>query len=181
MTHEKTLHHPAIDEHARAIGYLCIYWAALEHGVDSMLRTLTPLESGQISDSITANADIRDKLRMLKAIGLIRKLSLSWFMRLEETINIIENKLRVARNRYIHDLWMGLDPVKRRTRRTSIKMPQSRQPPELSTYEDTTISASDIWSLVDDISEAQIMLKMLENSYRGQVDRQSQQSAEDRP
>ena len=166
----------AIDEHARAIGYLCIFWAALEHGVNSTLQTLTPLEPGAVSDSITANADIHEKLRMLKAIGFIRKPTNAWFGQLEKVTKEIDDKLRLERNRYIHDLWMGFSPVIRRTRKTSIKRPQSRKEPTLSTYEDTTVEAAKIWQFVDAISDAQVRLKILENHYRERAASPSNQS-----
>jgi hypothetical protein len=162
-------HIAAIEEHAKAIGYVCIYWAALEHGVDSMLQTLTPLEPGKVSNSITANADIREKLRMLMAIGLVRKPSEGWFGKLRSIINEIDDELRPERNRHIHDLWMGFSPVIRRTRKTSIKRPQSRQPFELTTYEEIPIEPAKIWALVNAISNAQVTLKLLESKFREQA------------
>ena len=156
----------AIDEHARAIGYVCIYWAALEHGIDSLLQTITPLEPGRISDCITANADIRAKMQMVKALSFARKPTDGWFEHVEEVINRIDNNLRLQRNRFIHDAWVGLEPIKRRTRRTSIKRSQARADPELTTYEDVPVTASEIWQFVQQISEAQVMLSLYQSHYR---------------
>ncbi len=160
------VHHiPAIDEHARAIGYVCIYWAALEHGIDSLLQTITPLEPGKVSESITANADMCDKLQMLKALGFVRKPNDPWFLHIEQVINQIDNELRPERDRFIHDAWVGLKPVKRHTRRTSLKRSQSRTV-ELTTYEDVPVQPAEIWKFVNEISDAQVWLKVLEGHFR---------------
>ena len=163
---DKELANEVIDEHAKAIGYLCIYWAALEHGLDSMLEKLTPLEHGQAGNSITAHAHFNDKLKMIEALGFIRKPNKGWFASLRWTLNKIDKKLRPERNNYIHGLWIGKRPVIRRTRTNAlIKRRQSRQPPTLSNYDNAPVKAENIWDMVKDVSHTQLRLNVLEQSY----------------
>jgi hypothetical protein len=157
-----------IDEHARAIGYLCIYWAALEHGMDRLLEILAPLEPGDISNSITSEIDGRTKLTLLRKVGFARQPSKGWYGSLEGLINRIDNILRLERNRYIHGLWIGRSPIIRRSRaHKAIKRPQSRQQRKLTAYDKKPIEPKDIWETVESISRAQIHLNALEASYRG--------------
>jgi|SRR5579872_871440 len=159
---------PQIQQHARAIGYLCIFWAALEHEIDTFLDALIPLEAGQVSDSVVANIDFREKLRILLALGFIRKPNAGWFRRLERTVNHVDNGLRPERNRFVHDQWRGLDPIVRRTKRTALVRPQARQI-ELRAFEDRAIKPAEIWRLVNSVASAQVALKILEIGYRDEL------------
>ncbi len=56
---------PIIGEHGQAIGYVCVLWAEMEVNLDRLLETVAPFEPAHISDSITANVDLHEKLRAL--------------------------------------------------------------------------------------------------------------------
>ena len=143
-----------LDDHAQAIGYVCIWWSQLEARLDSFLAYLIGLEIGKISESITANADMREKVQMIIALAFIQKRNVAWFERVKTLMDSIDNILRVERNRYIHDAWV-IQAAKtiRRTRGTKIKRPQAFKI-ELVTKEDVEIKPGQIWQLVVGIEAA---------------------------
>ena len=67
------------DKVASAIGHICISWAHPERDLNEFIQTLTPLEVGDISRSITSNMDIRSKVQVIKALAYLRKPSKEWF------------------------------------------------------------------------------------------------------
>jgi hypothetical protein len=101
------VHYTEIDDHAHAIGYVCITWAILETELDKLLTVLAPLEFGEAGESVLGNSNIRDKIKMLKALGFIRKPADNWYHQLEQVLNHIDQQLRITRNQYIHDLWIN--------------------------------------------------------------------------
>jgi hypothetical protein len=67
------------DELAQILGYVCIAWGRLEHDLNAFIETLTPLEEGDVSRSITASLDLRSKVQIIKALAFLRKPSNEWF------------------------------------------------------------------------------------------------------
>jgi hypothetical protein len=173
------LHYEQIDDHAHAIGYVCITWAVLEVEVDKLLTMLAPLEFGEVSESILGNSNIRDKIKMLKALAFARKPEGAddWYEDIEKIINLIDGDLRSTRNRYAHDLWVqGVTPdlkvknfyVVRRTRGPRVVNEQSRKR-RLAVFKDVPITADEIWQFAETIRNVGVRLSVLAVHYRAHL------------
>jgi hypothetical protein len=157
----------SLDEHAQALGHVCIGWGQLELTLNMLLSSLlfadppgNPPTGDQvkISQCISANADIREKIRMALAIGYLRRPDDVWFEKLKEVLDRIDNELRPERNRVIHDVWMvsisgSEHDIIRRRIQTRVKRPQASQS-TLETEQTTIVAADEIWALSDRIRDA---------------------------
>jgi hypothetical protein len=184
------IHYAPIDEHAHAIGYVCITWAVLETEIDKLLIMLTPLEYGEVGESILGNSNIRDKIRMLKALAFIRKPADEWYDELERTLNFIDSELRIGRNRYIHDLWIQQatyqdkelreSSIARRTRGAKVVNEQARKR-KLSLFRDVPIKAEEIWKLAETIRNTGVQINVLHMHYRAHLGAQALAKANEPP
>jgi hypothetical protein len=132
-----------------------------------MLLDLVPLPQRtaiekNIGESVTGNSNMRDKIKMLKAVGFIRKPSDEWYAEFEGVLNQIDDDLRLTRNRYIHDLWVQEYPkdkyspeptIVKRQRGARILKTQSRTR-ELSLFKDVPTKADEIWNFANTIRGA---------------------------
>jgi hypothetical protein len=167
----------ALDEHAQAIGHVCIQWGQMELLIDMLLAALLfahppghPPTTGKmrLAACISANSDIRAKIQMALAVGYLRRPNDKWFLKLEKCLNRIDSQLRERRNRIIHDLWMvsqsipggAQEIIRKRTQGTKITKPQAFQR-ILEQPKTETIKAKEIWQLRDDISDASTMVAVL--------------------
>jgi hypothetical protein len=158
-----------MQQHATALGYVCIHWGWVEGAIDLLLAELTPLPGDGAHTCITANTDARAKIEMVKAIAFIRKPSDDWFNALLGWLNRIDNTLRPKRNRYIHDQWSGgpgNNPVKTHYR-TKLTKKQAFEGLDLSRYEDAEIDLKDIWALALDLNNAGAALGFLLSEFKG--------------
>lgn len=105
MAKTRSPHDPKFDRLAVALGHICIGWSRLERDLDEFIELLAPLEAGDISRSVTAGMDIRDKVQAVRALAYLRKPNDRWFKTMLSILDYIDNDLRVRRNRYIHDGW----------------------------------------------------------------------------
>lgn len=94
-----------LDRLATAIGHICMAWGRLEQQLNEFIEVLAPLETGDVSNAVTAGMDIRTKIQTVKALAFTRKPSERWFRDLALVLDYIDNDLRVRRNRVIHDGW----------------------------------------------------------------------------
>jgi hypothetical protein len=165
---------PQLESVTRAIGYICVFWGWLEGAVDALLITLLPLEKitvtpeevKRIADAIVASLDMRDKIRILRAVAFVRKIDAKWFKRLMAVLDLVDNDLRMKRNRYVHDVWSApRGRLRYTTRQTKFKKPQAFVL-ELVTEEHTHVKMKDVWGLGDKIVRAMIKLTRLEIEYR---------------
>lgn len=142
------------EEHATAIGYVCLQLAALESLLDRCIWVGLDLQNAKAMDCIAANCDLSQKTRMLKGLAFLNKPSDDWFDRVRSTLDGIK-VLQERRNRIVHDEWIPTpEGYERARKRVAFKKAQSFQPLKLLTYEAVPIKAADIWRLVDDIDEA---------------------------
>jgi hypothetical protein len=179
---ESRIHYEFIDDHAHAVGYVCVAWAILETELDRMFLDLVPLSQRtpvdkSICESVTGNSNMRDKIKMLKAIGFIRKPSDEWYAEVEKVLDLIDNDFRTTRNRYIHDLWVQEYPkdkyapeptVIKRQRGARVVNTQSRTQ-ELSLFKDAPTTADEIWSFANTIRRTGTTLMFLRMVYLGLV------------
>jgi hypothetical protein len=115
------------------LGQICIRWAWIEQSIDDLIAELVHLNP-DLGRSITNNADIRAKIKMLKALAHLKKPSEEWHEFMVETLDYIDNILRLYRNNYVHAGWYAPNRKRiLRVRKTRIKRPQAFQPSTIST------------------------------------------------
>jgi hypothetical protein len=148
---------PKFEEHATALGYLCLEWARLERHVHDLIQDIVGLDDN-IADSIIPT-DFREKLAALKNLAFLKKTSIEWFVSVSSLIDRIDQEVRPLRNRFVHDYWLPFlnDHPTKRQFRTRVTMPQSRQY-EFSTSSDAVIPVDDIWNLTYRIDRSRMRL-----------------------
>jgi len=159
---------PELRAHAEAIGYVCIHWAHLEHHIDACLAMLTPLESGAVHTVVTTGIPFRSKLAILKSLAHIRQLNADWFEAVKTTVDLIDNELRAARNRVVHDLWLTKafpDTPGRMTKSTKLARPSKSETYKLETNPVAPVAAAEIEMLAVDIVKAATILSSLCGQY----------------
>jgi hypothetical protein len=150
---------PRLSRHISALGHICVEWASLEGTVDIVLACLIPLPMDDAARCITANADIRDKIQMIKGLAIARHVS--WAEDLTSVIDLVDNVLRPQRNRYIHDSWISLKKGNPRQfqRAMKIKRPQARQPLQLTTVHVSERTLGEMWRLIERIALSRSWLR----------------------
>lgn len=145
------LHRVAIE-----LGYITIYWAWLEDIVDELITVLAPLERDHPADAILGNSDIRQKAQMIRALALIRKGDhTDWYDGVVETINAIDNDLRVRRNQHVHAAWYSpKGQLTRQKKSVRVTKSQSYQPLVLSTKTSEPIKIGSVQKLRKDLLHA---------------------------
>jgi hypothetical protein len=140
---------PILHEHATAIGYMCIGWARLERRLHYCLVDLKAFPSATIGECITADADLRSRIAMLKGVAFARKPDNKWYDAFCSVLNRIDNEMRSERNRYIHDLWLyaNLETAMKRSFGVELTNPRAFHR-ELRTQQDKPVSADEIWGFV---------------------------------
>lgn len=147
------------------LGYICVFWAWLERSIDEMIEVLVPLEKGDISRAVTASADQRGKVELIRAAAFVHKIDDKWFKKLEAVLDEIDRELRPKRNRFVHDVWIRPSGrLERLTKRTKFTRPQAFAR-TLSTEQRTPVKMSEVWSLARKILSAQIKLVRLQMEY----------------
>jgi hypothetical protein len=152
---------PLLHEHATAIGYMCICWASLDRRLHHCLADLKAFPSAKIGECITADADMRSRIAMLKGVAFVRKPDNKWYDAFCAVLNRIDNEMRTERNRYIHDLWLhaNLETAVKRSFKVEVSKSQAFRR-ELTTEQDKTVSADDIWNFVYSIDRVSIRLAL---------------------
>ncbi len=103
---------------------------------------------------------------MLRAIAYIRRVDDEWFHELNEVLNKIDSDLRERRNRFTHDTWFRLKGLSHRRRKyAKIKRPQAFAL-EIATEEKVLVKMAEVWSLGQEILEAQIEIARLTISFQ---------------
>jgi hypothetical protein len=118
--------------HARAIGELCISWAALDNAVDSLFEPLLSCDRGTAA-SVAAGMDkLEARIGIIRRLLIHQKLDGPWRDWVEGLFKRILEELAPLRNRYVHDQWTLRkgEPLKI-DKRARVLKPQSRQPDQL--------------------------------------------------
>jgi hypothetical protein len=160
-----------LDDHAHAIGYVCIKWSMLEAECDRLIEVLAPLEHGNASASILGHIDITEKIKIMRALGFLRKTTDAWYDRLDSALKNIDEDVRPKRNRFIHDTWLHKwSPQKttviRRQSGAKVTKPQSRQK-TLSVFIETIVESSEIWDLAKTIQNVASEVSILRLIHMG--------------
>lgn len=142
------------DKIALELGRVDMAWSRIEDLIDAFIAELLHFdERSEIVRCITANADIRNKVQMVKSMSFIRKDDSHWFDTLVKHLNTIDNDLRSRRNSFVHAHWYKPGrKIIRQNKRTKLKRPQSFKF-ELTTYEDIPVKVSDVKKLHSDMDK----------------------------
>ena len=161
----RSYHQPALDKYALELGYVSIYWAKVERGLDRLIETLTPLPRGHVAEAITGNADLRSKLQMIRALAFVRRPADGFFEYVLGLLDYIDNDIRPRRNDHIHGgVFRSADGrTVRRLQRTKLRRPQSFQI-ELSTLEEVPARIRDMRQLCSDLQRVSWALMELDLS-----------------
>src|SRR5579863_3504974 len=128
-------HMPFLHDHATAIGYVCIYYSALEHQVDRLFGDLTRLEDEEVR-IVTTDIDLTKKLPKVRALAFAKKPSELWYADIELFTWAVLSWINPRRNRFVHDQWLSLPTgTFRLYERTKIAKAESRGADTLTTYE----------------------------------------------
>jgi hypothetical protein len=153
-----------LDEHALALGHVCIAWGQLELHLDMLLKDLLFAEppgdpaSGAkwtAAKCVTTNADMRDKIQIAIALGYLRRPNEEWFDKLKQCLDLIDNDLRNERNRMLHDVWLlhmvvphgAEDVLRKRIQGSKVRKPQAFQR-ELVIGDEIPVTSDEIGSFV---------------------------------
>jgi hypothetical protein len=152
----------ALDEHAHAIGYLCMRWAMLEQRLHHCLDDLKAFPDEKTGECLTSNTDLRTRIDMLRGVAFLRKPSDKWYEEFSALLNRIDSEMRCKRNRYIHDMWLHANvpsPVKRKRGVKVAKAPATGVR-SLTTYTDDPVSHDDIWNFVYQVERVSTRLAL---------------------
>jgi hypothetical protein len=155
-----------MDKVAEAIGWVCIFWAWLEHTIDEAIYTIIAFDTlkigekriKEIENAFAASGDIRSKIKTLRAVAFICKWDDRWFKKMDKLLNRIDNELRPRRNMYVHHHWTA--PKGRLeifSKQAKFKRPQSFKL-ELITSERKPIKMGEVRRLYSAILSSQIKL-----------------------
>ena len=138
---------------ALEIGYMCIYWAWIEDTIDALISNLAPIDDEKVCEAIVGNADLRQKVQMVKALAFLQRQDLEdWYTNLIETLNTIDNNLRGRRNTFIHSAWYTpKGKLFRHKKGVRISKPQAFQPPQLTTIEKVPVKIGEARALRSDM------------------------------
>jgi hypothetical protein len=118
--------------HARAIGELCISWAALDHAIDELLEPLLNRDR-QIIACISSSLDkLGPRVEISKRLIVHEGLSEQWQDWFSDIFSRITDEIAPLRNRYVHDRWrMKRGEMLRIDSRAVVKRVQAHQPKTL--------------------------------------------------
>lgn len=151
-------------DHSAQIGRLCTLWSGLELDIAHCLIAVAYLDEPTNKNVLIGALDMRAKSSALLAIGYKRKPTDDWFERLATTINAIDNDLRLARNRMIHDYWMfmpdddGGETINRVTLRAKVRKESGTGNRHLLLADFEPVTPDDIAALCDKIITANVTL-----------------------
>jgi hypothetical protein len=119
-------------DHARAIGELCMSWAALDNAIDELLIPLLDCDRGTIASLVSSMEKTEARVNAIKRIMVHADLDLDWREWVNSLLGRIMAELAPMRHRYVHDRWQfRRGEVQRIEKRALIRKAQSRQPDKL--------------------------------------------------
>lgn len=122
----------AMLDHARAIGELCMSWAALDNAVDSLLEPLMNCDRAVAASIAAATDRLESRIGIIRRLLVYRELDGPWREWVEGLFKRITDELGPLRNRYVHDQWrLKSGTILKIDKRAAIRKPQSRQPDRL--------------------------------------------------
>jgi hypothetical protein len=147
----------ALDDHAKAIGYVCVSWTELERILEGVATHLLGLKiASDEARCVFANVDFRSLVEIVKALSALKPVSEAWFEAMERLLNSVDNVLRPRRNRVVHDWWHVHEDgvISRMHVRTKLKKDQSFKVKRLTTAEIADVPKEEVELIASEISGA---------------------------
>lgn len=142
----------------------------LEMVIANLLCVLIPIPKAerQISQSLIAGMELRNKIEALKGIGMVRRPNKAWYKRLDKILDTIGNEYAPKRNRFAHDVWM-IDTTTNEARRIQFKVDVPKQPRDgendFTTERDVGMVLSEMYELADAMDRAGVELDRLRQEF----------------
>lgn len=119
-----------INEHALALGQLCIYWATLDQAI---LELISEFSGSKVLATAMAAPDTSSRCEQLRKLAYTNGPDGPWRESLITVINKTQGELAETRNRYIHDDWdLSKSGMIRIDRRPKLNRPKARAPIQLT-------------------------------------------------
>ncbi len=97
----------ALEPYALRVGELCNAWAHLEYAVgQTFLRIADWDHTSATAQPMVGCLEVRDQLAAIKVGCVIRCANKAVVDAIFTSVDFIENQLRPARNRFVHDAWV---------------------------------------------------------------------------
>jgi hypothetical protein len=147
--------HYRLQEHAEAIGFVCIKWSWLELVIDCFVAHLLGLRIGATEARVlVANMDLNAKITVVRVLGHDKRPSDLWFDELDKALKVVD-VVRPLRNRVVHDIWnppeQAGEHATRTFARSKLARTQSHQPLHLTTHEIVEMTKTDIVKIANQI------------------------------
>jgi hypothetical protein len=155
----------SLDEHAKAIGLLCMEWSRLEGDIKNCFLKLSGWPNQLGSRAMLNCLDVRQLLTALKIGAFAMRYNQEACSRLASTVDYIDNYLRPARNRCVHDQWSAVDGGAAAFRyAASPSIRKTSQKPIFRWVEDGSaalVTSIEILTLVRDVETQREYLKLV--------------------
>ncbi len=96
-----------LEPYALGIGQLCMEWAQLENSIGFLFMKVAKWEFTPAASPMLACLDTRPQITAIKFGVPIRCESKSLCTAISESLDFVDNELRVERNRLVHDMWVA--------------------------------------------------------------------------
>jgi len=148
-----------IEEHALALGLLCIYWASLDNALANLLNTY--LGSDDVGAAVTA-PDTSTRCEQIRKLAHVTGPDGEWRDCLLRILRMIQKELAETRNRYIHDGWTISEAgMVRIDRRPKLQKPQARQPVQLVTESASVVPAEWVQLLTQRVIDTMVAIAFM--------------------
>lgn len=148
-----------MEDHALALGTLCIYWATLDNALAHLLGSY--LNSDEIASAVVAS-DISTRCEQIRKLAHVTGPDGEWRDCLVRILNMIQGEMAEARNRYIHDDWSVSEAgMVRIDRRPKLKKRQSREPITLVTETASVVPSDWVYQLVSRVVDAMLAVTFM--------------------
>lgn len=156
-----------IDQHARAVGLLCIYMASLDSVVVRLIEHLSHADKNATACVVGSSPDISQRCEIAKRLAVLRAAGTSWERCVTGILNLISEALAPRRNRYVHDEWYVVENVMvRNDRRPRVKKVKSFETPRLVSERPRVAALTDVHAVTSKAVDAMIHLTMLGLAYK---------------
>ena len=137
-----------LDAVAHAVGSLCQRWAILETAIRKLLLRTLRMPDDVGSDLMLRCFDFRDQLSAIKVGVALMMIPDMVIDEVVETVDYIDNTLRLRRNRLVHDQWShepGFHHANRSQTTPKVVRPQAKQRREVR----IDVQAEEVMDLLD--------------------------------
>ena len=147
------LRHQNYQEHACAIGTICIQWALLDRTLDLLIEKIIGLDEPVTACLLSTSRDTSQKCEIAFRLSVQMVPDCAWRECLFETIKIIQNKFCQKRNRFVHDeLEFSETAINQFSRRVSTTKLQAGESLKLIFETSTEVKTADLDLFIADVT-----------------------------